>query len=65
MVYGVRKTRKGESAFKLLTAKLFYVLLSKLSEVPLPLNTGDFRVIDRKTIDVFNSCRSTINIYAV
>ncbi len=55
VVYGVRKTRKGESAFKLLTAKLFYVLLSKLSEVPLPLNTGDFRVIDRKTIDVFNS----------
>ncbi len=55
VVYGVRKRRKGETAFKLATAKLFYLLLNKLSEVPLPLNTGDFRVIDRKIIDAFNA----------
>jgi len=55
VVYGVRKRRKGETAFKLVTAKFFYLLLNKLSEVPLPVNTGDFRVIDRKIIDSFNA----------
>jgi dolichol-phosphate mannosyltransferase len=55
VVYGVRKRRKGETWFKLVTAKLFYFLLNKLSEVPMPLNTGDFRVIDRKVINAFNA----------
>jgi dolichol-phosphate mannosyltransferase len=55
VVYGVRKRRKGETWFKLFTAKMFYVLLNKLSEVPIPLNTGDFRVIDRKVINAFNA----------
>jgi dolichol-phosphate mannosyltransferase len=54
VVYGVRKSRKGETWFKRGTAKLFYALLNKLSEVPLPVDTGDFRVIDRKVINVFN-----------
>lgn len=54
VVYGVRKRRDGETVFKLVTAKAFYFLLNKLSEFPLPMNTGDFRVIDRRIIDEFN-----------
>jgi glycosyltransferase involved in cell wall biosynthesis len=54
VVYGVRKRRKGENPVYLLTAKLFYIALNKLSEYPLPVDTGDFRVIDRKIIDAFN-----------
>jgi dolichol-phosphate mannosyltransferase len=55
VVYGVRKERSGETWFKRATAHLFYVLLNKLSEVPLPVDTGDFRVIDRRIIDAFNA----------
>jgi glycosyltransferase involved in cell wall biosynthesis len=55
MVYGVRKQRRGETVFKKVTAKLFYAALNKLSEVPLPVDTGDFRLIDRKMIDAFNA----------
>ncbi|MEY2466893.1 MAG: polyisoprenyl-phosphate glycosyltransferase [Verrucomicrobiota bacterium] len=54
-VYGVRKKREGETVFKLITAKLFYLFLNSLSEVPLPINTGDFRLIDRKIINSFNA----------
>lgn len=52
VVYAVRKTREGESKFKLMTAKAFYRLLNKLSDVYIPLDTGDFRLIDRKVVDV-------------
>lgn len=55
VVYGVRKCRKGETFFKRATAKAFYLILNRLSEVPLPVDTGDFRVIDRKIIDAFNA----------
>ena len=55
VVYGVRRQRKGETIFKRVTAHLFYQALSKLSEVPLPVNAGDFRVIDRKVINAFNN----------
>jgi dolichol-phosphate mannosyltransferase len=55
VVYGVRKRRKGETWFKLITAKIFYRLLNQLSDVPMPLNTGDFRMIDRKVINAFNA----------
>lgn len=55
VVYGVRRRREGETWFKLLSANLFYRLLNQLSEVPLPINTGDFRVIDRKVINAFNA----------
>ena len=57
VVYAVRKHRKGESKFKLLTAKAFYRLLNKLSEVKIPLDTGDFRLIDRKVVDVLTSLK--------
>lgn len=55
VIYGKRNTRKGESAFKLLTAKMFYSFLNAMSEVEIPKNTGDFRLVDRKVIDVINS----------
>jgi glycosyltransferase involved in cell wall biosynthesis len=55
VVYGVRRKRNGETWFKLLTAKLFYVVLNKMSDVPIPLDTGDFRAIDRKIINAFNA----------
>jgi len=54
VVYAKRKKRKGESAFKLLTAKLFYKLLDGLTETKIPRDTGDFRLIDRKVADAFN-----------
>ena len=55
VIYGKRKTRKGESAFKLMTAKMFYQTLNMLSDVKIPKDTGDFRLVDRKVIDVINS----------
>ncbi len=55
VVYGVRKERKGESVFKKLSARLFYRILNRLSDVDLNVDTGDFRLIDRKVMDAFNS----------
>ena len=55
VIYGKRKSREGESKFKLLTAKLFYKTLNSLSDVEIPKDTGDFRLVDRKVIDVINS----------
>lgn len=52
-IYCVRKTRKGETLFKKITAKYFYKLMNKLSEVPIPLDTGDFRLIDKNIINEF------------
>ena len=54
VIYGKRKKRKGESAFKFVTAKMFYKTLNALSDVEIPKDTGDFRLIDRKIIDVVN-----------
>ena len=55
VIYGKRKTRKGESAFKLLTAKMFYKALNTLSDVDIPKDTGDFRLVDREVVEVINS----------
>ena len=55
IVYGKRKTREGESIFKLMTAKMFYKTLNALSDVDIPKDTGDFRLVDRKVVDVMNS----------
>lgn len=57
VVYCVRKQRKGETLFKKITANLFYRTMNRLSEVEFPRNTGDFRLIDRKAIDAFNSLK--------
>ena len=54
VIYGKRKTRKGESAFKLLTAKMFYSTLNTLSDVEIPKDTGDFRLVDKKVVDTIN-----------
>lgn len=55
VIYAKRKIRKGETAFKLFTAKMFYKVLNGLSDVDIPKDTGDFRLADRKVIDVINS----------
>ena len=55
VIYGQRKSRKGESVFKLLTAKMFYATLNALSDVEIPKNTGDFRLVDKKVIEVINN----------
>ncbi len=55
VVYGKRRSREGETAFKLLTASLFYKLLHRLTSVAIPENTGDFRLMDRKVVDALNT----------
>jgi glycosyltransferase involved in cell wall biosynthesis len=53
VVYAQRMSRDGESAFKRVTADLFYRLLDKLSDVPIPRDVGDFRLVDRQALDSF------------
>ncbi len=55
VVYGTRTERPGESAFKLATARGFYRLLNRLSDVPIPLDTGDFRLMSRRVVDTLKS----------
>lgn len=55
VVYGMRTDRAGETAFKLWTAKLFYRFINRLSKVQLPLDVGDFRLLDRRVVDVLLS----------
>ncbi len=55
VIYGERKSREGESKFKLFTASMFYKTLNALSDVEIPKNTGDFRLVDRKVVDTINS----------
>lgn len=51
VVYGVRASREGETRFKLLTAKLFYRLIYRITDIEIPLDTGDFRLMDRRVVD--------------
>lgn len=51
VAYGVRSERAGETHFKLWTAKLFYRLINRVSKVQIPLDTGDFRLMDRRVVD--------------
>ena len=51
VVYAVRRSRHGESWLKMLTANAFYRVMGKMSRVPIPRNTGDFRLLDRKVIE--------------
>jgi glycosyltransferase involved in cell wall biosynthesis len=57
VVYAVRAEREGESWFKLFTASLFYRLIYRITDVKIPLDTGDFRLIDRSVVSVINSMR--------
>jgi dolichol-phosphate mannosyltransferase len=52
VVYAVRESRDGETWFKKITATLYYRILRSLSEVTIPLDTGDFALMDRKVVDV-------------
>lgn len=55
VVYGKRKERRGESSFKLLSAFMFYRIINFLSDVTIPKDTGDFRVMTRRVVDIINS----------
>jgi glycosyltransferase involved in cell wall biosynthesis len=57
VVYGVRKERKGESFFKLVTAALFYRILRRMTPLQIPVDTGDFRLIDRKVVEQLRHMR--------
>ncbi len=52
VVYAVRAEREGESWFKLFTASLFYRLIFRITDVKIPLDTGDFRLLDRQVVQV-------------
>lgn len=54
VVYARRLKRKGESFFKKITAKLFYRILKSITSVDIPLDTGDFRLIDKKVVYYLN-----------
>jgi len=57
IVYAIRAEREGESWFKLLTASLFYRLIYRITDVKIPMDTGDFRLLDRKVVDVLKTMR--------
>ncbi|MBE9474201.1 MAG: glycosyltransferase family 2 protein [Chloroflexi bacterium] len=57
VVYAVRAEREGESWFKLFTASLFYRLITSITDVKIPLDAGDFRLFDRKVVNVLNQMR--------
>jgi dolichol-phosphate mannosyltransferase len=57
VVYAIRAEREGESWFKLFTASLFYRLITKITDVNIPLDAGDFRLLDRKVVNVLNQMR--------
>lgn len=53
VVYAKRKKRKGETLFKLVTAKCFYRFLHYMAEIEIPMDTGDFRLMDRQVVEAF------------
>ncbi|HBX53103.1 MAG: glycosyltransferase [Bacteroidetes bacterium RIFOXYA12_FULL_35_11] len=55
VVYAKRRVRDGETVFKKTTAKLFYRILKKITSVNIPVDTGDFRIVDRKIVDVLKN----------
>jgi glycosyltransferase involved in cell wall biosynthesis len=57
VVYAVRAEREGETRFKKFTAALFYRLINRITDVKIPLDTGDFRLIDRQVVDVLTQMR--------
>lgn len=57
VVYAVRRTRKGESAFKLFTARAFYRIIKRLTNVSIPVDTGDFRLMSRRVVEALKRSR--------
>ncbi len=55
VVYAVRRKRDGETFFKKATASAFYRVLDRVTDVPIPLDTGDFRLMSRRALDAFLS----------
>lgn len=51
VVYGLRQRREGETFFKKFSAKLFFRLINRLSDIPMPKDTGDLRFMDRKVVE--------------
>jgi glycosyltransferase involved in cell wall biosynthesis len=59
IVYAVREEREGETPFKRATAKVFYRVFRRMTDVDVPLDVGDFRLVDRRALDAFRSMRET------
>jgi dolichol-phosphate mannosyltransferase len=59
VVYAVREERHGESRFKEATAAGFYRLFKRMSDIDVPLDVGDFRLVDRRALDAFRSMRES------
>ena len=57
VVYGIRSRREGESWFKRATAALFYRLLRRMTQTDVPVDAGDFRLVDRRAVDAFKLLR--------
>ncbi len=57
VVYATRSKREGETWFKLFTASAFYRLIQRITDIKLPMDTGDFRLLDRKVVDVMGGMR--------
>jgi dolichol-phosphate mannosyltransferase len=57
VVYAVRAEREGEGWFKLFTASLFYRMIYRITDVAMPMDAGDFRLLDRKVVNVMNQMR--------
>ena len=55
VVYGVRRSRAGESAFKLATANMFYRVLNRIVDIHIPVDAGDFRLMSRRVVDVLQA----------
>src|ERR671937_1719088 len=59
VVYAVREVREGETQFKRATASAFYRGFNRISQVQVPVDVGDFRLVDRRALDVFNQMRES------
>ncbi len=57
VIYAVRSERQGETWFKEFTAKVFYRLIYSITDIKMPLDTGDFRLMDRKVVDALKTMR--------
>ncbi len=59
VIYGVRQDRRGDSRFKKATAAAFYRLFRRMSDIDVPLDAGDFRLVDRRALEAFKAMRET------
>ena len=59
VAYGQRRTREGEKLFKILTAKFFYRILRRITKVNIPIDTGDYRLMDRKVVEAMRRLRES------